>query len=224
MTTNAPAAPTVFIVDDDAGVRRSLRMLMESAGHAVATFDSAEAFLSAWRPAWRGCVILDMNLGAMSGPALHKKLNARSVTLPIIYLTAHGDVPSAVQAMRRGAIDFLTKPVRGSVLLAQVEAALTTQRKADPSPAATRLGGLTPREIEIAERALAGLSNKEIARQLDISHRTVEYHRTQILHKTGAASFLQLASRIAEQNGGEAAARMPPERPSADRSAQKPLR
>ncbi|QID16813.1 response regulator transcription factor [Nitrogeniibacter mangrovi] len=189
--------PTVFIVDDDAGVRRSVRMLMESAGHAATTFDSAEAFLHAYRPEWRGCLILDVNMGAMSGTTLHQTLNARRIALPIIYLTAHGDVPSAVQAMRRGAVDFLIKPVRGPVLLAQVEAALAAQHRADPAPAAPALDGLTPREIEIAERALAGLGNKEIARQLGISHRTVEYHRTQILHKTGASSFLQLASRLA---------------------------
>ncbi len=204
--------PTVFIVDDDAGVRRSVRMLMESAGHAVACFDSAEAFLQAYRPDWRGCLILDMNLGAMSGPALHKALNARGVPLPIIYLTAHGDVPSAVQAMRRGAVDFLVKPVRGQSLLTQVESALASQHKTDAPPLASAqaLDGLTPREVEIAQQALAGVSNKEIARKLGISHRTVEYHRTQILHKTGTSSFLQLASRLAEPN--DIAADAPPVR------------
>lgn len=190
--------PTVFIVDDDAGVRRSVRMLMESAGHAVASFDSAEAFLNAHRQDWRGCVILDINLGGMNGPALHKVLNARGITLPIIYLTAYGDVPGAVLAMRRGAVDFLIKPVRGQLLLTKVETALASQHQAAPQPTASAaLDGLTPREIEIAKQVLAGLSNKEIARQLDISHRTVEYHRTQILHKTGAGSFIQLAAQLA---------------------------
>ncbi|MBR0565663.1 response regulator transcription factor [Azoarcus sp. L1K30] len=197
MNTRCICDPMVFIVDDDAGVRRSLRMLMESAGHTVASFDSAEAFLKACRPDWRGCVILDVHLGGMNGPALHALLTARGITLPIIYLTAHGDVPGAVQAMRRGAVDFLLKPVRGQHLLTQVETALASQHMADLTPAPPApLGKLTPREVEIAELAFAGLTNKEIARQLSISHRTVEYHRTQILHKTGTTSFVQLASRL----------------------------
>lgn len=199
MNRNLVTEPTVFVVDDDAGVRRSVRMLMEAAGHPVVCFDGAEAFLQAHRPDWCGCVLLDMVMNGMSGPALHDALNARGIELPIIYLTAYGDVPGAVQAMRRGAVDFLVKPVRGRVLLAEVERLLAAQRSAGPSAPTgiAPLEGLTPRQIEIARQALAGATNKEIARKLGISHRTVEFHRTQILNKTRATSFLQLAARLA---------------------------
>ncbi|MCB1909177.1 MAG: response regulator transcription factor [Rhodocyclaceae bacterium] len=195
---NLPPEQTVFVVDDDAGVRRSMRALMQAAGHPVACFDSAEAFLHAWRPDWHGCLVLDVRMNGMSGSALHETLTARGIRLPVIYLTAYADVPWTVQAMRRGAIDVLLKPAQGHVLLAEVERVLSGQCFSPRPPAPDDLGldGLTPRQIEIARLAVAGASNKEIARRLGISHRTVEYHRTKILNKTGAMSFLQIAARL----------------------------
>ncbi|MCB1928165.1 MAG: response regulator transcription factor [Rhodocyclaceae bacterium] len=207
---NAAPEPTVFVVDDDAGVRRSMRMLMEAAGHPVACFDSAEAFLHAWRPDWHGCLVLDVRMNGMSGSALHEILTARGIPLPVIYLTAYADVPWTVQAMRRGAVDVLVKPAQGHVLLAEVERILADHCKSPPSTASDgiALDGLTPRQTEIIRLAVGGASNKEIARRLGISHRTVEYHRTQILNKTGAASFLQIAASLpgAAETSGKASA------------------
>jgi Response regulator len=194
---------TVFIVDDDAAVRDSLSLLCETAGLKVECHDSAESFLNAWRPDQPGCVVLDVRLGRMSGPELHAELNRRGCRLPIIFLTAHGDIPMTVRAMKEGAADFLTKPVNGSALLDRVQSALRHSRElfcrqetlADQQQ---RLTQLTPREREVMLLALAGHSNKIIAKRLGISHRTVEIHRSRILQKTGAANMLELAQLAAD--------------------------
>ena len=196
---------SVFVVDDDEGVRRSIRLLLETAGHQVSCFDSGESFLRACRPDWHGCMILDISMPGMSGLALQKALIERGIGLPVIFLTAHGDIPSAVQAMRLGAQDFLTKPVSGAALLTRVAATLgTAAAQHEPhlahESAPAGLEQLTPRETEVMRLAMAGQQNKEIARALGISHRTVEYHRTRILAKTGASSFVKLAA-MAAHNG-----------------------
>jgi len=192
----------VFIVDDDAAVRDSLGLLCETAGLEVERHDSAESFLSAYRPQQPGCLVLDVRMGPMSGPELHAELGRRASQLPIIYLTGHGDIPMSVRAFKAGAEDFLTKPVNGAELLERVHAALQKSREmfdrqAKLAVRRQRLAHLTPREREVMLLALAGYANKAIALKMGISHRTVEVHRARVLQKTGAASMVELA-RIAE--------------------------
>jgi len=195
--------PIVYIVDDDAAVRDSLCLLCETAGLRVEGHASGESFLAAFRPDQPGCLILDVRMGRMSGPELHAELNRRGSQLPVIYLSAYGDIPMTVRAMQAGAIDFLTKPVAGAELLDRVQAALRRacdrwSRQAALADQCHRLAALTPREREIMALALAGQVNKTIAKRLGISHRTVEVHRSRILHKTGAASLLELAQLAAD--------------------------
>jgi RNA polymerase sigma factor (sigma-70 family) len=192
------SGPKVFVVDDDAAVRDSLSLLLETAGLQAETYASAEAFLGALRTDWSGCVVLDVRMPGMAGPALQTELSRRGVQLPIIFLTAHGDIPTSVQAMKAGAVDFLTKPVNGALLLERVHAALARnnherKREAGRRTLRARLALLTVREREILALAVAGQPNKEIARHLGISYRTVEVHRSRILLKAGATSLIELA-------------------------------
>jgi FixJ family two-component response regulator len=195
--------PVIFIVDDDKAVRDGLSLLIESAGFGVRAFESAEELLAAFRPETTGCVILDVKLGGMSGPELHTELVRRGCNLPVIYLTAHGDIPMTVRAIKNGAEDFLTKPVCGEDLLDRVGKALERnrddhQQRGELATRRQRIAQLTPREREILALVLAGQNNKNIARRLNISHRTVEIHRSHILSKTGKSNMLELAEFAAE--------------------------
>jgi FixJ family two-component response regulator len=201
--------PNVFVVDDDAAVRDSVSLLLETAGIPHRIFDSAEAFLRARLDSSAGCIILDVRMPGLSGPELQAELNERGVSLPIIFLTAHGDIPLTVRAIKAGAVDFLTKPVNGSVLLDRVQAALAQSVRLQEEASAQeslsrRMENLTDRERDVMALAVAGHPNKEIARLLGISHRTVEIHRARVMHKTGATNLLELA-RIAESGGLKAA-------------------
>jgi FixJ family two-component response regulator len=192
--------PTVYVVDDDDAVRDSIGLLLETAGLGVETFADAEAFRSGWRSDMVGCLLLDLCMPGSSGIDLQAFLVEQHSRLPIIFLTAHGDIPTTVRAVKAGAYDFLTKPVEGSLLLERVRGALASvadERRNDDSGTGARREHLTEREREVMSLALSGMSNKEIARHLDISYRTVEFHRSRILAKTGAASLLQLAGRSA---------------------------
>jgi FixJ family two-component response regulator len=191
----------VFVVDDDAAVRDSLAMLLESAGYEAATFSCAKDFLDACTPDIQGCVILDVSMPDMDGPALQTELTRRGVRLPIIFLSGHGTIPTTVRTIKAGALDFLTKPVEGSVLLARVRDALELSSLQQEQAAAyhsivARLAMLTEREREVMDLAVAGYTSKEIARRLKISFRTVEIHRAHVMQKTGASNLLELA-RIA---------------------------
>lgn len=195
-------APTVFVVDDDAAVRDSLTLLLETAGLAVEAYDSAESFLAALSPGRSGCLVLDMRMSGMGGLELQAELARREILLPIIFLTAHGDIPMTVRAMKAGAADFLTKPVDGATLIDRIHAALARARadregETVRQNARARLSVLTEREQEILALAVAGCPNKEIARRLGISFRTVEVHRSHILLKTGATTLLELAQLVA---------------------------
>lgn len=196
---------TVFVVDDDHPVRDSLTLLLEQEDIAVESFDSAESFLAACRSLPRSCAIVDIRMPGMGGMQLQAELSRRGVLLPIIFLTGHGDIPLSVRAIKAGAVDFLTKPVTGTALLESVQAALresermSVQAEANHT-ATTRIANLTEREREVMALAVDGLPNKEIARRLGISHRTVEIHKARIMHKTGADTLLDLA-RIAEASG-----------------------
>jgi len=193
---------TVYVVDDDAAVRDALSMLLEVAGHAVTTFGSALEFLDGFMPDTPGCLILDVDMPGMDGPALQQELSRRGVQLPVIFLSGKGTIPVTVRTIKSGAMDFLTKPVDRKVLLISVQKALERslllQKQAETFQSiALRLAALTEREREVMKLAVAGQTNKEIGQRLGISYRTVEIHRTHVMHKTGATNLLELA-RIAD--------------------------
>jgi len=195
-----PAIPpmfqqTVYVVDDEEVIRVLLSELLGAHGYHVRTFESAEAFLEALHPEWQGCLLLDMVLPGMSGMALQEALAQRAFSMPIVFVSGQGDIPSTVRAMRHGADDFLTKPVVGEELLRAVAHALARDREARQAAAErqaslARLATLSAREREILYMALAGLQNKEIARELGLSHRTVEAHRSRVLLKLGVDSVI----------------------------------
>ena len=191
----------VFIVDDDEAVLDALAMLLETAGYTVAAFQGAEKFLEACTPESHGCVILDVDMPGMDGPSLQQELIRRNVQLPVIFLSGHGTIPTTVRTIKAGALDFLTKPVDGSVLLARVQDALKESARLckqteERQSANSRLKALTERENEVMKLAITGYTSKEIAQRLSISYRTVEIHRAHIMQKTGASNLLELA-RIA---------------------------
>lgn len=192
----------VFIVDDDPAVLDSLALMIEQEGIAVQAFGSAEAFLAAGLGAEIACLIADIRMPGMDGMQLQKVLTEQGTMLPVIFLTGHGDIPMSVRAIKAGAVDFLTKPVTREKLLSSVLAALqeAEQRLEHDRQAMQRLAHLTERELEVMKLAVMGHANKEIARRLGISHRTVEIHKSKLMHKTGAASLLDLA-HIAQECG-----------------------
>lgn len=187
----------VFIVDDDDAVRDSIQELLESVGLRAEGHASGQAFLDAYESERPGCLILDVRMAGISGLVLQERLNALGAALPIIMLTGHGDVPMAVQAMQAGAVDFLQKPYQDQALLDSVNRALELDRSARRSDAERgdikqRLGVLTQREREVFDSLLKGGTSKQIARELDVSHRTVEAHRQNLLRKLGLSSVKEL--------------------------------
>jgi FixJ family two-component response regulator len=195
--------PTVFIVDDDSAVRDSLSLMIEQENIKVCAFDSAEAFLNAYQPESGGCAIVDIRMSGMDGMELHQLLLARHVLLPIIFLTGHGDIPLSVQAMKAGAVDFLTKPVTRDKLIASIKVAIQKSERLlseniNHQQALSHLAHLTDRERDVMLLAVQGFPNKHIARQLGISHRTVEIHKSKIMQKTGAINLLDLARIVHE--------------------------
>lgn len=199
----------ICIVDDDSAVRDSLAMLLEAAGYSVEAFSDSISFLDAGTGT--DCVILDVNMPGMDGPALQEEMLKRAMRLPILFLSGQGTIPITVRTIKAGAIDFLTKPVDGAVLIGRVEEAMLAgaamQAKADEErTVAEKLAGLTRREREIMTMAVEGLTSKEIAQRLAISYRTVEIHRAHIMGKTGAANLMELAHMVlsgAGRNGKE---------------------
>jgi FixJ family two-component response regulator len=189
--------PTVFLVDDDASVRRGLERLVRAAGYAVEAFASADEFLARLPVQGVGCAILDVQMPGISGPQLHERLVQLGVGVPVLFLTAHGDVPTSVSAIKRGALDFLMKPVDGDVLLAAVGQAMARHASEMESNRArcgieARLARLSPRERQVMEGVIAGRLNKQIAADLVISEKTVKVHRSRVMEKMEAGSLAEL--------------------------------
>jgi len=192
---------TVYVVEDDEAVRDSLELLLKSDGKPAKTYESANAFLKDYSDKMAGCIVLDIRMPGMDGMELQKKLNEKHSILPIIFVTGHGDVPMAVDAMKEGAVDFIQKPYREEALLEKIEAALEQdleQRKTldEKQEIIRRVKSLTPREAEIMDRMIAGQANKVIAIELEISQRTVEIHRSRVMHKMGTHSLAHLVRMV----------------------------
>lgn len=195
-------AATVFVIDDDPGIRFGISLLLETADLKAQCFAGAEEFLAACGPHPAGCLLLDVSMPGMSGPQLQVELLRRRIYLPIIFLTGYADMPTVVGAMQQGAMDFLSKPVNGALLLERVQGAMERyriQRAAETkrSLLLNRLHKLTPREREVLAYALSGKSNKQISADLNISFRTIEGHRARIYLKVGVGSLLELAQQAA---------------------------
>lgn len=195
------AVPAVYIVDDEESVGDSIAMLLRTVGLTSRVYRDARGFLEEYRPEAPGCLLLDVRMPKMSGLELQEELNRRHVTLPVIFITGHGDVPMAVEAMRAGAMDFIQKPFNDNELIRRVQRALEEdarerellQRREEIE---RRWAGLTPREQEVAARIADGQANKVVAAELDISARTVELHRARILQKMGTRSLAQLVRML----------------------------
>jgi two-component system response regulator FixJ len=196
---------TVFIVDDDASVRKSLTRLLDSLGFAAETFASAEEFLRRERYEGIGCLVLDVRMPGLSGVDLQEELNKADYTLPIIFITGHGDIPMSVRAMKKGAVDFLPKPFDEKELMDALKRAVEKDRTAKADRAARRgileqVGQLTPREYEILQHLITGMLNKQIAFKLGIAEKTVKIHRARVFEKLNAYSVAELV-RMAEKAG-----------------------
>jgi two-component system response regulator FixJ len=195
---------TVYVVDDDEGVRESLRPLIESVGLRVETYASASAFLDDYQADTFGCLLLDVRMPGMSGLELQETLATRGISLPVLVITGYADVPTAVRAMKTGALDFIEKPFNKQDLLEKIQRAIARDQQVkeaneERASILARIESLTPREAEVMGRVVAGQANKVIAIELDISKKTVEAHRARVMEKMGVRAVAQLvkASMIA---------------------------
>jgi len=204
------APPTVFVVDDDEAVRNSLRFLLKSVGLPTRAFASAQEFLETYQPSQPGCLVLDVRMPAMSGLELQQQLNLRGAIIPVIFITGHGDIPMAVEAMQHGAFDFLQKPFRDQDLIDRIQRALARDAKdraalKEHERIRARLETLTPREREVLELMTAGKPNKVMAAELGVSQRTVEIHRARVMEKSGASSLAELVRMVMDRRSESSA-------------------
>ena len=202
-------APIVFVVDDDPSVRRAIKRLVESVGLQVELFGSAQEFLRSQRPGAPSCLVLDIRLPGISGLDFQRQLAEANTLIPIVFITAHGDIPMTVRAMKAGAVEFLTKPFRDQDLLDAIQLALerdSARRKHESEIALLRehYESLTPRERELLPLVVSGLLNKQIAANIGASEATVKVHRSQLMRTMGAESLADLV-RITEKLGIPAA-------------------
>jgi two-component system, LuxR family, response regulator FixJ len=200
------SAPTVFIVDDDEAVRSALRLLMKSAGHAATCFESAQDFLARYSAQQPGCLVLDVRMPGMSGMELQHELNSRGAIIPVIFISGHGDIPMAVEAMQHGAFDFLQKPFKDQDLLDRVAKAVAADATAraellQVEQIRALLATLTPREREVLNMVVSGKPNKIMAADLSLSQRTVEVHRARVMEKMRARSLAQLVRMMMTLEG-----------------------
>ena len=194
---------TVFVVDDDDAVRTSLRLLLKSVGLPVETFGAAQEFVDAFDAERAGCLVLDIRMPGMSGLELQQRLNEMHAIIPIVFITGHGDVPMAVEAMQHGAVDFIQKPFRDQDLIDRINQALEKDRDNRAGRRARdairhRMQQLTPREREVLDLVTQGKANKVIAGDLSVSQRTVEIHRARVMEKMGASSLAHLVRMVIE--------------------------
>ena len=195
----------MFVVDDDPSVRRAIKRLVGSVGLQVELFGSAQEFLQATRPDVPGCLVLDIRLPGISGLDLQRELAQADIRIPIVFITAHGDIPMTVRAMKAGAVEFLTKPFRDQDLLDAIQLGLERDRdrrrqEADVAKLRESFESLTPREREVLPLVVSGLLNKQIAAEIGTSETTVKVHRSQLMRKMGADSLADLV-RMAEKIG-----------------------
>jgi len=201
-----PEKARVFVVDDDAGVLDSIAFLLRTVGIHAETYSSAADFLAAYDSDARGCIVLDVRMPGMSGLELQERLHAMGSSLPIIFLTAHGDVPTAVRAVKSGAVDFVQKPFRDQDLIDKIQHAIEESvrgREAEIArrDVADRMDSLTPRERQVLDAVVAGKANKKIAGDLGVSQRTVEIHRARVMHKMDADSVAELVQMVIRARG-----------------------
>lgn len=195
--------PTAYLVDDDSAIRDSISLWLGMRGIRCAAYESAEGFLSEVQPDWRGCVLIDLQLEGIDGLQLQAELAARNITLPLIFVTGHGDVSTTRDALKAGALDFIEKPVDNERLVELVEAAMAkdaeaTQRQEQVALVAGRLQRLTQREREVMEQVVAGRHNREIAADLGISPRTVEVYKARLMDKLDVRRVADLVKLVVE--------------------------
>lgn len=191
----------VYVVDDEQAMVESLSWIIESVGLKAKTFTRAQDFLDEYDPDQHGCVLLDVRMPGMSGPELQLKLNALGATLPIIFISGHGDVPLAVRVMKAGAVDFLTKPFNDQILLESINKALRVdksnrEKQQENAQAEAKFALLSPREVQVLQGIVAGKQNKVISAELKISLKTVEAHRASVMKKMGVKSVSQLVTLV----------------------------
>ena len=208
----AHASPIVFVVDDDVSVRESLELLIQNEGWQPKTFASAHAFLDCPRAVVPSCLVLDVSLPGLDGLELQKRVAVERADMPIIFITGYGDVPKSVQAMKRGAVEFLTKPFNDEVLLTAIRQALEGSRAAlahetEMQELRDRLASLTPRERQVMTLVVSGLLNKQVGGELGISEITVKAHRGQVMQKMKANSVADLVKMAERLNLTERAAK-----------------
>ena len=201
-------SPTVFVVDDDPAMRESLSFLVGSVGLAVECFANARDFLDRYDEQRDGCLVLDVRMPGMSGLELQEKLTDRGVDIPIVMITGFGDVPMAVRALKRGAMDFIEKPFTDQDLLDRIHEAIEVDRKrrtdrARRDEVSARIGRLTPRERQVMNSVLAGKPNKVIAHELGLSPKTIEVHRARMMDKMQVASLAELLQLVIGQHTAE---------------------
>lgn len=196
--------PTIIVVDDDASVRKSIMRLLQAHGRPAVEFPSAEAFLKQHDPNQPGCLVLDVSMPGLDGLALQQTLESGRARMPIVFISGHGTIPATVQAMKAGAVDFLTKPISQAALFAAIEAALEKDRvarrdRAEIEEIEKRLARLTPREREVLTYVVAGKVNKQIAGSLGTVEKTIKVHRSRLMQKLGitsVADLVKLAGRV----------------------------
>ena len=197
--------PIVYVVDDDEAVRSALRLLLKAVGLTATALPAAQQFLSTYDTAQPGCLVLDVRMPGMSGLELQQQLNLRGAVIPVIFITGHGDVPMAVEAMQQGAFDFLQKPFRDQDLIDRIQKALAKDKQnraeiGERSRNRERFESLTPREREVLALVASGKPNKVMAADLGLSQRTVEIHRARVMEKMGVSSLAQLVRIVMDLN------------------------
>jgi FixJ family two-component response regulator len=204
----ATATPLVYVVDDDAGFRKALSRMLSAYGWAVTEFESAEAFMGAWNPGQLGCLVLDVELPGLDGIALQRSLLQANQTMPIIFLTGHGDLPRCVEAVKSGAVDFFAKPVAAEKLTAAISRAIQQEQTARLGRAAEAqlrecYESLTVRERQVLAGVAAGRLNKQIATDLGIAEQTVKFHRARVMERMKARTASDLMRMAAKLSIGE---------------------